>query len=119
MSLVKWLNLLESYAQKAGTFSLYSMLGNSVTYLCGLRDLSELFACTRKEENRKAHLWRECLGENEYTGYCLARLDYYLEIQQKDAIRDEDWDVIREGTDQDFWQLRLARMYLLCKFQTM
>ena len=119
MPLEEWLNLLESYAQKAGIFSLYSMLGSSVTYLCGLRDLSELFACTRKEENRKAHLWRECLGENEYTGYCLARLDYYLEIQQKDAVRKEDWDVIREGKDQDFWQFRLARMYLLCKLQTM
>lgn len=119
LSLEEWLNLLESCAQKSGPFCLYGMLGNSATYLCGLRDLSGMFACTRKEEKRKARLWKECLGEKEYKGYCLARLDYYLEIQQKNAIREEDWDVILEGTDQDPWQFRLAGIYLLCKLQRM
>lgn len=117
LPLEEWLDLLETYAQKAGSLSLYAMLGSSLTYLCGLRDLSGLFACTKKEENRKMRLWRECLGEDEYIGYCLARFDYYLEIRQMDALREEDWDILKTGTDQGYWQFRLARLYLLCKIQ--
>lgn len=119
ISLEEWLGFLEECAQKAGPFSLYDMLGNSITYLCGLRDLSGLFACSKKEENRMARLWRESLGEEENIGYCLARIDFYLEIRQKEAVREEEWDILRKGTEQDFWQFRLVRMYLLCKIQGM
>ena len=57
-------------------FRLYQILGNSVTYLCGVRDLSGLFSCTRKEEKQKEHLWRNAFGEIE-------RYDYLLTLALK------------------------------------
>lgn len=117
LSLEEWLKILEDFSKKRGRFSLYGMLGGSMSYLCGMRDLSALFACSRKEENRRARIWKECLGEDEYTGFCLARLEYYLEIGQQDAVRKEDWDTLK-GTDQkERWQFRLAGLHLLCKLK--
>lgn len=114
-SLEEWLDLLERSVKQVGPLSLYAMLGSSATFLCGLRDLSGMFACTKKEENRRARLWKESLGDWEYMGYCLARIDYYLEIRQKDAIRQEDWDMLKASTEHERWQFRLVSAYLLCK----
>lgn len=58
-----WLKLLEKNEKTDVSISLYNVLGGSDSYLCGLRDLSELFSCPRKEENKKMRIWKESLDE--------------------------------------------------------
>ena len=42
-----WLQMLEDSGEEYPGMRLYDMLGNSVTFLCGLRDISGLFACPK------------------------------------------------------------------------
>lgn len=118
--LEQWLKLLENSMEIGKKFRMYHMLGNSVTYLCGVRDLSGMFACTTKEEKHRAHLWKEAFGEAEWKGYQLARMDYYLETERKESIPEEDWNLMRiKDLSLDSWQVRLVKLYLLCKIQRM
>lgn len=120
MSLTDWLDLLAEYRQSGMKFKLYHILGNSVTYLCGIRDLSGMFACTQKEENRRGRLWKDAFGETEWKCYQLARIDYYLETDRKDSVGEEDWNLLREKNGKEEpWQIRMAKLYLLCKLQRM
>lgn len=117
-SLAEWLELLETLCEQDEKFKLYHLLGNSTTYLCGIRDLSGMFACTKKEENQKARLWKRFLGETEWKCYQLARMDYYLETERKDSILEEDWNLLREKANlEEVWQIRMAKLYLLYKLQ--
>lgn len=120
VSLEQWLELVEALREPERKFTLYQMFGNSITYLCGLRDLSGLFACSAKEEKRRAHLWKKVFGENEWRGYQLARIDYYLETERRESISEEDWDLMRDKEiSKELWQVRLAKLYLICKMQRM
>lgn len=112
VTLDEWLLMLEDAAKefKGQKFRLYNVLGNSCTYLCGIRDLTGMFACTRKEENSKAKVWKNAFGEREWTRYVLAKLDYYLETDRLDAISEEEMDVLY---DSDVNQL--AKIYLIGK----
>lgn len=122
-----WLAMLEEAEDQK--YHLYNILGGAHTYLCGLRDLTGLFACTRKEENRKARIWKSRLGEEEWVCYQLARLDYYLETDRKNTLRKEDYELLLEDKGNafieessnlgDVWshQFQLVRLYLLCKMQ--
>ena len=124
VSLVEWMALIGDKQR----FRLYSILGSGCTFLCGLRDLSGLFACAKKEENQKACFWKEHFGELEWIAYCLARMDYYMETRRDDAIKEEDWNVLDWVTSQKAedkrlsiskqatWHMRLAGLYLLCKW---
>lgn len=129
-SLDGWMDMLAAESEKAEEnmpdgewtgFRIYSVLGNSYTFLCGLRDLSGLFACAKKEENRKARIWRNNLGEEEWKCYQMARMDYYLETERKDAVSREDWEVLEsdfpEGPQNSEWRFDLARLYLMDKLQ--
>lgn len=116
----EWLELVEQEYEDGHKFQLYQMLGSSVSYLCGVRDLSGLFACTTKEEKRQARLWKMAFGEKEWKCYRLARMDYYLEIQQKDSIPEKDWYFLEKiDVQQDSWQIHVAKLYLICKSQKM
>lgn len=129
VSLDEWMILLEQLSKNGDPLRLYGMLGGSVTYLCGMRDLSGLFACTRKEENRKARIWKDNLGEMEWLAYRFARIDYYMETERLDALKEEDrilFDrmmgekgVPDSAYERIPWQIRLAGLYLLCKRQMM
>lgn len=132
LSLDGWMKMLETEAMRAkknvpdgswAGFRLYSVLGNSHTFLCGVRDLADLFACTKKEENRKARIWRESLVAEEWACYQLARLDYYLETEQTDTICREDWDLLENDRAEiawnSEWRFKLVRLYLFCKLQRM
>lgn len=44
-------------------------------------------------------------------------MDYYLEIERKDAIREEDQALLEEKEGAESWQFQLAALYLLCKLQ--
>lgn len=112
ITLDEWLNMVEKSAQEyeGQKFRLYNVIGNSCTYLCGLRDLAGMFACTRKEENRRAKIWQTAFGEMEWKCYQLARLDYYLETQRVEAIGDYEWSLLREDA-----LSQTAQIYLLGK----
>lgn len=124
-SLDEWMALLETMPREEAPFRLYGILGGSATFLCGLRDLSGLFACTRKEENNKARIWKEHLGEAEWLAYQLARIDYYMETERADALKEEDQKLLdrfeeeksaAEWEEKQFpWQVRLAALRLLYK----
>lgn len=120
ITLEEWMVRLETSADIYPGIRLYNVLGNSVTFLCGLRDLSGLFACSKKEENRQARVWKECLGEEEWRCYQLARLDYYLETERLGMISEADMNLLQDHSERDeSWQFRLAKLYLLCKIQRM
>ena len=74
--LEQWLDLLEKRDDKEQKVQLYNILGGSNSYLCGLRDLSELFSCSRKEENQKMRIWKENLDPQAGEWYQLAHDEY-------------------------------------------
>ena len=120
VSLEQWMELLKDLKEDGRKFQMYQMFGNSVTYLCGIRDLSGLFACSSKEEKQNARLWKNVFGENEWKSYQLARMDYYLETDRRDSILEEDLDLMRNKEISDeLWQVRLSKLYLICKMQRM
>lgn len=117
-TLDEWLAELEKSAVGGKKLRLYHMLGNSPMALCGLRDLAGMFACPAKEEKRKAEIWKECLTDDAWKVYQLARMDFYMETLRIDAISEEDREVLFGSTlDHETWQISLARLYLLCKYQ--
>ncbi len=123
VTLEEWLALLEAGER----MHLYGVLGDGYSYLCGIRDLTGLFTGARKEEKRRARIWKEHLGEWEWVVYQLARIDYYLETKREDSILEEDENLLRwvTGHDmeqsfflssgQEMWKVRLSGFYLLCK----
>lgn len=119
-TLDEWLALLENSGENRKRLHLYHVLGNSPTALCGLRDLSGLFACSLKEERRKEKIWKKYLDEDAWKFYQLARMDYYMETLRSEAISREDRDMLLDTAACDeSWQMNLARYYVLCKYQKM
>lgn len=117
VSLEEWLSLakrLSEWSKKDHPYELYSMMGSSFTFLCGLRDLTGLFACGKREEKRRAQIWRTCLGQKEELAYRLARMDYLLETEQIHALTEEDRGLLQEIEREDS-ALALMRFYLICK----
>ena len=87
---------LSQQPEERHSYELYSIMGNSFTFLCGLRDLTGLFACGKREEKRMAQIWRNCLGQREELAYRLARMDYLLETEQIQALTEEDRKLLEE-----------------------
>ena len=117
VSLEEWLSLakrLSEWSKKDQPYELYSMMGSSFTFLCGLRDLTGLFACGKREEKRRAQIWRTCLGQKEELAYRLARMDYLLETEQIHALTEEDRGLLQEIEREDS-AFALMRFYLTCK----
>ncbi|MBE5956969.1 MAG: hypothetical protein E7253_11035 [Lachnospiraceae bacterium] len=128
VSFQEWMDILEEHTKGNVKYRLYSVLGKGYSFLCGIRDISGLFSCSKKEENHFAKLWKISLGEQEWIAYCMARIDFYMETRQSDKLRDEDWrmlylsigqsldDKIAEQYRVLMWRFRLAGLYLLCKW---
>lgn len=120
ITLNEWLELAEREYAGGQKFRLYQMLGSSVTYLCGVRDLSGLFACTAQEEKQRAKIWKTVFGETEWKCYRLAKIDYDLETRRKEHITEKDWYFLEKiDTVQDSWQIHAAKLYLICKAKKM
>lgn len=107
LALDEWLALLGETSTE--NLRLYNVLGNGQTYLCGVRDLTGLFACTKKEENKKAKIWKEKLDAEDV--YKLARIDYYLETERIDAILQEDLKLLnsRSGVAELRLQIKVQK----------
>ena len=119
-----WMKLLEKNEKTDVSISLYNVLGGSDSYLCGLRDLLELFSCPRKEENRKMRIWKESLDEQAMEWYRRARKEYYIEIVQEkcetfekcevsQVIRDSEEELALDVNEQNYGRfLQYVKAYL-------
>lgn len=115
LSMEGWMKLLEEYGREKEGLRLYHMLGNSWTFLCGLRDLSALFACAKNEERALAKIWKDRLGPEEWQNYQLARIDYYLETERREKLLQEDRELLKRGDGTP--EQRLAKLYLWCRLR--
>jgi len=131
VSFAEWMKLLEKETAHGEKYHLYSMLGMGHSFLCGMRDVSGLFACSRKEESRQVKIWKNAFYEQEWTAYCLARIDFYMETKQEEYIQEENWnmlylaigknldDAIADRYRMIMWRFRLSGLYLLCKWPSL
>lgn len=110
----KWMSMLDRGVRPGEEIRLYFMLGESVSYLGGIKDLSELFACSKKERAAYRELWREKVAQENQTPWHLAEIEY--EFQTDGAGEGTGsklrLDVLEEGTEDEPWMVRLGRMYL-------
>ena len=110
-SLVQWVEELQP-----DTGRLLILQGTKASCLCDMRDLSELFACEKRSEKQLAKKWKECLDDDAWTFYRLARIEYYLETDRLNAVSDEDIQLLRKTEDLPF-AFRLSALWLLIRIQ--
>lgn len=110
----KWMDMLEKRTKPGETIRLYFMLGESVSYLGGVKDLSELFACTRKKREAYRKLWQERLARENQVPFHLAEMEYQFQTDGAGGGSGEriQWNVLEEDEENEAWPVRLGRMYL-------
>ncbi len=111
-----WMQLLQTITTPETPIRLYYLLGDSFSYLSGIRDLSPLFACGEKERETYEELWYSRLAPECHTGFALAKLEYDY---QTDRLKHEiQWarDVMSDIGENSPWQERLGKMYMLYVF---
>lgn len=119
VSLDAWLELVKNQFEKTGRkISMYQLMGYSSSALCGLRDLTELFACTKKEENRKMRIWKECLDDASWVIYRMAKMEYYLETDRGNTITQEDREFLMKQVRIDALNLMIKQHIYLQKEDT-
>ena len=114
-----WLELLEKRENPESKIQLYNILGGSDSYLCGLRDLSELFAWPRKDENRKMRIWKEGLNEQAQEWYQIARREYYMEIGQEkkeESTDNEAFLLLKCNDEENTAEVNEGNYRQLCKY---
>ena len=114
ISAVRWMELLEKYIRPGEKVRLFFVLGESVSYLSGVKDLSGLFACPKKERETYRQLWARHLAPQNQTPYRLAELEYEFLTdgaggESRERIRRE---MLAEADEGEHWTVRLGRMYL-------
>lgn len=110
----EWMELTEELTEPGRRLRLYYILGESFSYLSGIRDLTPLFAGTREEVRAWEKLWQERLAPETYLAYRLAKLEYDF---QTDRIQPQELEeVLREIGPESLWQLRLGKLFLLYLF---
>lgn len=111
----EWMKLLEEKTNPAYPIRLYYILGEAVSCLSGLRDLSELFACGKKERGRYRKLWEERLAPENQIPYQLAEMEYDFQIDAE-AARGRDLSDLPGISKSTPWPIRLGTMYLAYLF---
>ena len=113
LSTTEWMKLLSRKTEQGHPVRLYFMLGESVSYLSGLRDLSELFSCGKNERAAYRRLWEERLSSENQIPYRLAELEYEFQtdgaLMKKSSQRLEALSEIHPDSS---WQVKLGVMYL-------
>ena len=112
ISTEKWMELLREKTEPGAPVRLYFILGESVSYLSGLRDLSALFACEKKEREAYRKLWEERLARENQMPYRLAKLEYDFQTDETSLHGDRWTDALPETGPDVPWQIRLGEMYL-------
>ena len=108
----EWMEMLRQKSDPKHPVRLYFMLGESVSYLCGLRDLSDLFACSRKERNEYRLIWEERLTPESRTPYRLAEMEYEFQTDSALWQKGHFLENMPEENEYTSWQVRLGMMYL-------
>ena len=109
----EWMRILRDRTTPGRPVRLYFMLGESVSYLGGLRDLSELFACSRSERGAYRRLWQERLAPENQLPYRLAELEYEFQTDGPLMKKGGGFLDMLPGIRADSsWQERLGMMYL-------
>lgn len=112
ISTEEWMEMLEKYTGDGQRIRLYHILGESVSFLSGLRDLSPLFACGEEQGEHYRRLWEERIALEDQMLFRLARLEYSIMTDTMPAwnkLRSEAFLPYEEGAS---WQIRLGSMYL-------
>lgn len=116
ISTKEWMELLRDKTDPQHPVRLYFMLGESVSYLSGLRDLSELFACGKKEREAYQKLWKERISGDNQIQYQLAKMEYEFQTDAA-SVRGGGWlENLPETYEDTPWQIRLGKMYLAYLF---
>ena len=110
ISTKEWMELLREDTEPGRPIRLYFILGESVSYLSGLRDLSELFSCGKKEREAWRKLWEERLAPDDQIPYRLAQMEYDYQTDAVSAWGDGVFVNIPDAEAP--WQIRLGMMYL-------
>lgn len=108
----EWMAMLEKYTGDGERIRLYHVLGESVSFLSGLRDLSPLFACGEAQEEHYCSLWEERIALENQMPFRLARLEYSIMTDTLPAwsrLRSEAFLPYEEDAP---WQIRLGSMYI-------
>lgn len=116
ISTAEWLEMVRERVKPGERIRLYYMLGESVSYLNGLRDLSELFACSKKERNAFREIWEKYLDPACYVPYRLAELEYEYQTDGPMVKNGRTLEMLPEETENSGWQEKLAKMYLAYLF---
>lgn len=113
LSTADWMDLLREKTVPGRQVRLYFMLGESVSYLSGIRDLSELFSCGKSQRLEYRKLWKERLQAVNQMPYRLAELEYEFQtdgpLMKKSTGKLEALPEIHRNLP---WQERIGMMYL-------
>lgn len=112
-SILDWLELLPKLAD-GFKIRIFHPVGSSLTPLGGGKDLCDLFACRKKEENRLRNLL-ETYVEGFATYYRIARLEYYYETINVDCIKEELIDLLTGDIMQDDEDMIMVKYTMLCR----
>ena len=116
VSSTRWMQMLRDYTDPEHPVRLYFILGESVSYLAGLRDLSELFACGKKEREEYRKIWQERLSPVNHVQYHLAELEYEFQTDSVSMRGKNRLEMLPEADENSPWQVRLGLMYLAYLF---
>lgn len=101
---------------KPGAGRLLILPETKISCLCDIRDLSGLFACEKRRERQFARRWKECLDEDAWIFYRLARIEYYLETDRLSSVADEDMQLLIKAEELPS-AFRLSALWLLIRIQ--
>lgn len=113
ISLHDWMMLLETLSEPGEKIHLYYILGESFSWLSGIRDLTELFSGTQEQNKRYQMLWKDRLSEKEWIGYQLAGMEYAFQTDQLEKQPERLFDLIIPDS---IWQHRMGVLFLLYLF---
>ena len=112
ISTEEWMEMLEKYTGDGQKIRLYHILGESVSFLSGLRDLSALFACGGEKEEHYRRLWTARLVPENQMAYRLARLEYSIVTDTLPGWNKLRSEALLPYEEDAPWQIRLGSMYI-------
>lgn len=112
ISTEEWMEMLEKYTGDGQKIRLYHILGESVSFLSGLRDLSALFACGGEKEEHYRRLWTDRLVPENQMAYRLARLEYSIVTDTLPGWHKLRSEALLPYEEDAPWQIRLGSMYI-------
>lgn len=112
ISIEEWMEMLEKYTGDGQKIRLYHILGESVSFLSGLRELSALFACGAEKEEHYRRLWTDRLVSENQMAYRLARLEYSIVTDTLPGWNKLRSEALLPYEEDAPWQIRLGSMYI-------